>query len=84
MEVINKLNFATPIQSISNSSMEAISRRTMQQISKDIPFYSNPVYRPPSKPINIPMSELPENIGINPELNMDFEEKLSIPRRSNI
>ena len=48
----------------------------IQQISNDIPFYSDPVYRPPPKHIEIPMSELPENIGINPELNMDFEENL--------
>ena len=42
-EVINIPNFTIPVQSINNSSMEAINRRMMQQISKDIPFYSNPV-----------------------------------------
>ena len=46
-DVINMLNFATHVQSISSSNREAINRRTMQQISKDIPLYSDPVYRPP-------------------------------------
>ena len=46
----------------------------MQQIGKDIPFYSNPVYKPPPKPKEIPLSKLQENIDINPELSMDFEE----------
>ena len=34
-------NFATPVQSISNSITESITRRMMQQINKDIAFYSN-------------------------------------------
>ena len=42
-EVINIHNFATPVQSITNPNNEAINRRTMQKISKDIPFYPNPV-----------------------------------------
>ena len=76
MEVINMPNFITPAQSISNPSMEAINRRMMQQISKDIPFYSDPVYQPPPKPVEIPMSKTPENMDINLELNTDFEENL--------
>ena len=67
-------NFATPVQSISNPSLEMINRRMMQIISKDIPFYPNPTYRPHLKPVRIPMSDVPGNIDINPELNTDFEE----------
>ena len=48
----------------------------MQQISKDIPFYPDPVYWSLPKPIKIPMSELPENIDINLELNTDSEENM--------
>ena len=44
MEVINMPNFVTPVQSINNPSTEAIKRRMMQKISKDIPFYPDPVY----------------------------------------
>ena len=49
-EVINMPNFATPVQSISNPSIEVINRRMMQKISKDISFYPAPVYQPPPKP----------------------------------
>ena len=45
--------FATPVQSISNSSMEVINRRTMQKINKDIPFCPDPNYRPPPKPVRM-------------------------------
>ena len=41
---------------------------------KDIPFYPDPTYRPPSKPVRIPTSEIPANIDISPEPNIDFEE----------
>ena len=64
-------HFATSVQSISNSNSDS---EMMQQISKDIPFFSDPVYRPPSKPIKISMSELPESIDINPVLNIHFKE----------
>ena len=54
--------------------MEMINRSTMQKISNDIPFYPDPTYRPPPNQVRIPMSEVPGNIDINPELNTDFEE----------
>ena len=41
---------------------------------KDIPFYPDPIYRPPSKPVKIPMWEVPGNIDINLELNTDFKK----------
>ena len=56
MAVINMPNFTNPMQSINNSSTEAINRRIMQQISKDIPFYPDPVYQPQPRPVKIPMS----------------------------
>ena len=67
-------NFATPVQSISNPSMEVINRRMMQKITKHIPLYPDPTYRPPPKPVQIPILEVSENIDINPELNTNFEE----------
>ena len=54
--------------------MEIINREMMQNISKDIPFYPDPTYRPPPKPVSIPMSEVSENIDIDQELNTNFEE----------
>ena len=46
----------------------------IQKISKDVPFYPDPVYRPPPTPVKIPMPEIPGNMDINPELNTDFME----------
>ena len=43
---------------------------------KNTPFYSDPTYRPPPKPIGIPRSEGQENIDISPEINIDFKENL--------
>ena len=37
-------------------------------MTKDIPFYPDPTYRPPSKPTKIPTSEGPENIDISSKL----------------
>ena len=76
-EVINMPNVTTPVQSISNPSTEMINRRMMQKISKDIPFYPDPTYRPSPKPVRIPISQIPGNIDINLELNTDFEGNLS-------
>ena len=74
MEVIKIPNFATSVQSISYPSTEVINRRTMQKIRKDIPFYLDSVYRPPPKPVKIPMPKIPGNMDINPELNTNFKE----------
>ena len=73
-EVRNQPDFTTPVPSISNSSMQVINRRMIQKINTDIPFYPDPTYRPPLKPVWIPMSESPENIDISLELNTDFEK----------
>ena len=46
----------------------------MQKISKEIPFYQDPIYRPPSKPVKKPSPKIPGSMDINPELNTDFDE----------
>ena len=50
----------------------------MQKISKDIPFYPDPTYRPPPKPVRIPMSEVPGNIDINPWNSILISKKIPI------
>ena len=84
MKVINILYFAATVQSISSSSIEVINRRTMQKISKDIPFYPDPVYRPPPKPVKIPMSEVTGTMDVNTETQYWFQRELTIPRVCNI
>ena len=73
-KAINQPDFTTPVQSISNSSVEVNNRRLIQKINKDIPFYPDPTYRSPPKSVGIPTSESPENIDISPQLNTDFQE----------
>ena len=41
---------------------------------KDIPFYPDPTYRPPPKPVEIPTQKVSQSLDNNPEINMDFEE----------
>ena len=44
---------------------------------KDIPFYPDPNYRPPPKPIRTAApgsSQSSESTDINPEINIDFGE----------
>ena len=70
-KVITHPDFTAPVQSVISISVEAINRRPM---IKDIPFYPDPTYRPPSKPIRIPTSLGPANIDNSQEINTDFEE----------
>ena len=70
------LSFITPVPAIGKPSTEAINRRMMQKISKDIPFYTDPVYQSPPKRIKIPMLEFPAQMDINLELNTDSEKNL--------
>ena len=59
-----------------NPNAEVISRRQMQGICKDIPFSSDPLYRPSPKPSLVterpPLSNIGENIKINHSQNIDF------------
>ena len=44
---------------------------------KDIPFYPDPSYRPPAKPVRSSTSgssQSSESTNIDPEINIDFEE----------
>ena len=70
-KLITHPNFTTPVQSVDSPSKEVINRKLMM---KDIPFYPDPMYRPPLKPTRISTLESPENIDINPEINVEFKE----------
>ena len=44
-------------------------------ISRDIPPYPDPVYRPPPKPAEIPLQQTPRKLTeLDADINMDFEE----------
>ena len=72
MRIINQAYFTTPMQSITNSNVEATHRRPL---IKDIPFYPDPTYRPPPKPMRTPSPGSLESTDINLEINIDFKEK---------
>ena len=50
----NRMAFPMHEQSISGSKTKAITQGTIQNINREIPFYTDPIYRPPPR--------LPENL----------------------
>ena len=72
-------DFAIPqIRSGDDSNSRMVKRKIIQDISREISMYADPIYRPPSKPTEIPMQEVPRNLlDFDPEINMDFEENSS-------
>ena len=68
-------NFTTPVQLKHDSSTKMIDRKIIQDTNKEIPFYPDPVYRSPPKPVRMPIPQIPGSIlDIDSELNTDFEE----------
>ena len=70
----NSTDFSVPEQLITEKT-EAISKRTIQDKNRELPFYPDPIYRPPPR--------LPENLQPNnpvskpdtrPKINIEFEE----------
>ena len=54
-----------------------VKRKTIQDVSKEIPIYPDPTYRSSPKPVKLPIPEVPRSLlDIDPEINMDFEEIL--------
>ena len=45
----NRTDFPMHQESISNSKTEAITQGMIQNINREIPFYPDPIYRPPPK-----------------------------------
>ena len=51
------------------SSSRTVIRKTIQDISREIPMYPNPIYRSPPKTTEISLQEVPRNLA---DLDMDF------------
>ena len=71
LRITNQPDSAAPMQSINDCNDEVTNRRPM---IKDIPFYPDPNYRPPPKPIRTPAPGSSESTDINRKINIDFEE----------
>ena len=51
------------------------NRKTIQDVNREIPMYPDPTYRPPPKPVKLPMPKVPRSLSdFDPEINMDFKE----------
>ena len=47
----------------------------MQDISREIPAYADPIYMPPPKPTEIPLQEIPRKLtDLDTDINMHFKE----------
>ena len=66
-------NYAIP--SRGDTSTKVIDRKTIQDVSKEIPIYLDPVYRLPPKPVKTPILKIPRSLlDTDPELNTNFED----------
>ena len=76
-KVIPIPDYAIPqMRSSDNSNSRRIKRKGIQDISREISKYPDPIHRPPRKPVEIPMEKLPRNLlDLDPEINMEFKEK---------
>ena len=71
----NRMDFPMHEESISNSSIEAITQGTIQNISRDIPFYPDLNYRPPPKPKeNLQSLRMESKTDVSPRIDLEFEE----------
>ena len=69
-------NYAIPhVRSKDDSGSTMVERKAIQDVSRKIPIYSDPVYRPPPTPVKTSIPKIPRSLSdIDPELYADFEE----------
>ena len=59
----------------SNLNSRMVKRKTIQDISREIPMYTDPIYRPPPKPTEIPLQEITRKLmDLDMDINMEFKE----------
>ena len=64
----------TQTRSRDDSNSRTIKRKTIQDISREISAYADPIYRPPPKPTEIPLQEIPRKLmDLGTDINMEFE-----------
>ena len=75
-KVIPVHDYVTPqTRSGDDSISRTIKRKTIQDTKREIPAYVDPVYRPPPKPTEIPLQEIPRKFtDLDIDINTDFEE----------
>ena len=74
---LNRIDFLMHEQSINNSKTEAIPQGMIQNINREIPFYPDPIYRPPPKPPeNLPSPRIESKTDVSSRIELEFEENL--------
>ena len=52
-----------------------VSRENIHNIRREMPAYTDPIYRPPPKPAEIPLQEILKKLtDLDTAINTDFEE----------
>ena len=70
----NSTNFPVPDRLITNKT-ETITGRKIQGKSGEQPFYPDPIYRPPPRPLENLLPESPENKLVTKlKIDIEFEE----------
>ena len=58
-----------------DSNSQMVKRKMIQDISEEILTYQDPIYRPPPKPPEMPLQEIPRKLtDLDKDINMDFKE----------
>ena len=58
-----------------DSNSRKIKRKTIEDICREIPAYTDPIYRLFLKPSEIPLQEIPRKlVDLDTDINMDFKE----------
>ena len=58
-----------------DSSSIMVKRKAIQDVSREILIYPDPTYRPPPKPVKLPIPEVPRSLSdLDPETNLPFQE----------
>ena len=74
-KVMTMPNFTIPMQLRGDSSTKVIGKMMIQDVAREIPIYTDPVYRPPPKPVKTSAPKIPGNLlDTDAELNTNFED----------
>ena len=71
----NRMDFPMHTQSISSSKTEAITQGMIQNINREIPFYPDPIYRPPPRlPEKLWLLRTESKADTSPRMDLEFKE----------
>ena len=68
-----------------DSKSRTVKREGIQNISREIPAYTDPIYRHPPKPAEITLQEIPRKLmDLDTDIKMDFKENFPLSKRCYI